>query len=283
MEKIVKVLGDLTGSTGVLPSFLADAFIEEPKFFAAVVGQSDLTVEILDVLCDMCGFSVQDAIRVFGSYTPELLTTTGPDVTRRLEAIIDAGIQPGRLLGRVVRRCPGILFAADPSVMTDTIVNLNNFFARSHIVKILLRSPEVVLRNFDETEAKYEYIYYQMGIQPEEFVDCTFWSTASLQDIMDRHTFLLKTGKYTLPDPKRPQIKMENPPLYRILDSRDNIFATQVAKVTPDEWTLYRELSVKLTTLEDKDRPFERIKPSMRKAYERRLKEAPEKEAFVFE
>src|SRR5690606_29589261 len=135
--------------------------------------------------------------------------------------------------------------------------------------QVLQRNPEVTLMSFDEIEAKYEYIYFAMGIEPDEFLECSNWATMKLDEIMDRHEFLVKAGKYFLPDPRRPQLKMENPPLYRILDSREDNFAVQLAEVTVEEWKLYRDLAAKLRALENKDRPFERIKPSMRKAYQR--------------
>jgi len=124
---------------------------------------------------------------------------------------------------------------------------------------------------------KYEYIYFIMCIEGPEFSDCLSWSDRSLDEIIMRHEFLVKTGKYTTPDPKRPQFKMENPLLYKILDTNDKEFATQIAGVTKEEWLVYQRLHEKLKELEDKERPYERIKPAMRKAYERRPKEQREK------
>lgn len=47
-----------------------------------------------------------------------------------------------------------------------------------------------------------------MCIEGDEFKECMKWPAMSLEEIMTRHEFLLKTGRYTTPDPKHPQKKM---------------------------------------------------------------------------
>uniref|UniRef100_A0A914DAT7 Uncharacterized protein n=1 Tax=Acrobeloides nanus TaxID=290746 RepID=A0A914DAT7_9BILA len=75
----------------------------------------------------------------------------------------------------------------------------------------------------------------------------------------------------------------DNPLLDQILDTDEENFATSVAGVTLEEWNIYKLLDDKLKSLEGKEKPFERIKPSARKAYQRRKKEMQEKEDFVFD
>uniref|UniRef100_A0AC35G652 Uncharacterized protein n=1 Tax=Panagrolaimus sp. PS1159 TaxID=55785 RepID=A0AC35G652_9BILA len=283
IESVLGILRELTTTTGVLPEFLFDAFTQKPELFAAITRDGNKCIEIFDCLCDMCGFSIQDTIRMFGSYTIELLETDSNEISQRLSPLLGVGIRAGKSLGRAVRRCPALLFASNPEQIGESIEALGSFFSRTILPKILANDPEIVLKNFEQIESIYEYIYYQMRCEPEEFVETKRWSQLSLDEIMNRHQFLLKTGKYELPDPKKPQLKMENPPLHRIFDTKDDIFATQVAKVTVEEWMMYKELAEKLEALEDKERPFERIKPSQRKAYERRLKETKEQEDYVFE
>jgi hypothetical protein len=53
-------------------------------------------------------------------------------------------------------------------------------------------------------------------------------------------------------------------------------FANEVVNVTEEEWTVFKAFYAKLKALEDKDEPYEKIKPSIRKKFERRIKEAVE-------
>jgi hypothetical protein len=283
IESILGTLHELTTTTGVLPEFLFDAFTLKPELFATITRDGNKCIEIFDCLCDMCGFSIQDTIRMFGTYTKELFEANSNDISQRLSNYLGVGIKAGRHLGKIIRRCPAVLFASDNQKMAENVEALGSFFSQTLLPRILTNDPEILLKNFDQIESLYEYIYYHMRCEPEEFVESKRWSHLPLDEVMNRHQFLLKTGKYELPDPKRPQLKMENPPLYRIFDTKDDIFATQVAKVSIEEWMLYKQLAEKLDALEDKDRPFERIKPSQRKAYERRLKDKKEQEDYVFE
>uniref|UniRef100_A0AC34QPC5 Mitochondrial transcription termination factor n=1 Tax=Panagrolaimus sp. JU765 TaxID=591449 RepID=A0AC34QPC5_9BILA len=282
INKILNSIQEITSTTGLKVEFLVDGFIQRPKLFAAMTNYGDKTVEILDTLVDVCGFSIHDSLRMFASYSKELLDTSSEEIMQRLSAFIDQGIQGGYQVGRVVRKCPAILFAGNSHQMIQTANNLCEFFPRNHLKKVLTLNPQILLMNFDELEEKYEYIYYQMRIEPEELTLSSNWPNLSLLEIMDRHTFLSKTGQYSLPDPKRPQLKLENPSISLILDSDDDIFARQVAKVSSEEWKIYKELSIKLANLEEKEKPFERIKPSMRKAYERKVKTNMEQQDFIF-
>ena len=110
-------------------------------------------------------------------------------------------------MARVVRRCPAILFASDQKIMADNVEAMGAFFSRAQMSKILSNDPEIVLKNFELIESLYEYIFYHMGIEGEEFTHSRRWSQLSLSDVMNRHQFLSKTGQYEFPDPKKPQLK----------------------------------------------------------------------------
>uniref|UniRef100_A0A1I7W8X5 DIOX_N domain-containing protein n=1 Tax=Heterorhabditis bacteriophora TaxID=37862 RepID=A0A1I7W8X5_HETBA len=85
-----------------------------------------------------------------------------------------------------------------------------------------------------------------MCVEGEGFMNCIRWPEIPLEEIINRHEFLLKCGRYITPDPKHPQSKMENPELRRILDSSGYHFAVQVAGVSEEEWIIYRTLSIKM-------------------------------------
>uniref|UniRef100_A0A8L8KKU4 DIOX_N domain-containing protein n=1 Tax=Heligmosomoides polygyrus TaxID=6339 RepID=A0A8L8KKU4_HELPZ len=177
-------------------------------------------------------------------------------VQSRLDVLVTCDVPAGKACGRVVRRCPALLFARDPKEMSSVAEALCGFFSRKEVAGVVQAAPEVLLKNIEELEEKYEYIFFQMCIEGDEFKECMKWPAMSLEEIMTRHEFLLKTGRYTTPDPKHPQKKM-------------------VAGVTREEWTVYRAFSEQLSNRSGgEERPYERVKPSKRKAYERRRKEA---------
>uniref|UniRef100_A0A7I4XYC4 mTERF domain-containing protein 1, mitochondrial n=1 Tax=Haemonchus contortus TaxID=6289 RepID=A0A7I4XYC4_HAECO len=282
MQQLAQPLRSLV-SIGVKPEFVIDACTKNPELFRNLTTKGDDTWQILNMLVDSCGITYEDSLRVFASCGDELLVCSPAGVQARLDVLVNCGIPPGRSCGRVVRRCPAILFARDPKEMGSVIEALGGFFSRKELLAIVQAVPEVLLKNIDELEEKYEYIFFHMCIEGDEFKDCMNWATMSLEDIMDRHEFLLKTGRYTTPDPKHPQKKMDNPRLWQILDSTDDNFAIQVGGVTREEWNVYKAYSEQLSSRNGKELPYERVKPSRRKAYERRKKEAKTVENYVFD
>lgn len=69
------------------------------------------------------------------------------------------------------------------------------------------------------------------------------------------------------------------------MDSSVERFAKKIGLVSVQEWHLFRELQNKQRVLESegKMRPFERIKPSMRKQLERKKKSVPSNDFETFE
>lgn len=68
----------------------------------------------------------------------------------------------------------------------------------------------------------------------------------------------------------------------RILDTNDKVFAETVAGILAEEFEVYRQVHAKLKEQSTMDRPFERVKPSQRKKFERRIKEVNESEEHEF-
>ncbi|KAK0426747.1 hypothetical protein QR680_009878 [Steinernema hermaphroditum] len=282
LQRMLKPLHTLVDA-GVKPEFLLDAFVKRSELFKALVVQGEKSMKVLDALVETCGMTFEDAMRMLASYPEELLAVSAESIFDRLSVFFNSGILAGKEMGRIVRTCPAILFTSDGKQMATLVEGLTNFFARGEIRAMLEKTPHIVITNLEELEQKYEYIYFMMRIEGDEFKMCTRWVDMSLDEIIMRHDFLQKTGKYTTPDPKKPQFKMENPTLSKILDLPDVQFATEIAGVTMEEWTVYRAFMEKQREMANKERPFERIKPSVRKAFERRRKEAKKKEDHVIQ
>ncbi|KAJ1345984.1 hypothetical protein KIN20_000639 [Parelaphostrongylus tenuis] len=272
MEQLAYSLRSLV-NIGVKPEFLIDACRKNPDLFRNLTTKGEESYQILKILVNSCGMTYEDSLRMFSSYGDDLLACSSDSVQARVDVLVTCDLESGRACGRVVRKCPAILFARDPLEMRKLVEALGGFFSRREITAIVQTAPEVLLKNIEELEEKYEYIFFHMCIEGDEFKECTNWAVMNLEDIMMRHEFLMKTGRYTTPDPKHPQKKMENPRLHQILDSSDDHFAVQVAGVTSEEWAVYRAFSELMSSRGDKERPYERVKPSMRKAFERRRKE----------
>ncbi|KAI6179393.1 Glycoprotein endo-alpha-1,2-mannosidase [Aphelenchoides besseyi] len=251
---------------GVLIEYLRDALINSPELLQTFAINGQRCMEILNLMVDACSFTFESALRLFSENSKELLQVGRKGISDRIEVFTGRGIVTGSQLGRIVRQCPAILYASTPAKIEMGLENISSFFSQKDIVRLMKNVPHLVLKPFEEMEQKYEYVYFHMGIEPNELSYAINWVDMTLDELMMRHKFLLKTGKY------------DNPPCYRITDTDDQTFAIQVAEVSPEEWTVFRALYDKQAALEDKDQPYEKVKPSLRKAFERRLKKAAEVE-----
>lgn len=61
----------------------------------------------------------------------------------------------------------------------------------------------------------------------------------------------------------------ENPPIYKIFDTDDFDFA-KVAGIRKEEWIVFKEIYEKEKANENSERPYEKIKPSLRRAFEKK-------------
>ncbi|KAI6229074.1 MTERF domain-containing protein 2 [Aphelenchoides fujianensis] len=263
---------------GVLIDFVRDALITSPDLLRAFVTNGPRVMEVLDLLVEACSFTYESALRT----QTNSCKSTGTDSSTESSCSPAAASLSGAQLGRIVRECPAVLFASTPAQIETNIGGIASFFSQRDIVRLLTNVPHLILRPFEEMEQKFEYVYFHMRIEADELSAAIEWVDIPLDEIMMRHQFLLKTGKYVTPDPKKPQLKKDNPPCYRITDTNDQTFAVEVAGVTVEEWMVFRQLYEKQQQLEDKEQPFERVKPSVRKAWERRLKKAEEAEEHEF-
>uniref|UniRef100_A0A1I7V1F4 BACK domain-containing protein n=1 Tax=Caenorhabditis tropicalis TaxID=1561998 RepID=A0A1I7V1F4_9PELO len=275
-EKLVK--------NGVKSEFLLDANAKNATLFRTIVSQPVVSFEVIETLVNVGYVTFEDAIRLLALFPADLLQHGATQIAKKIDALSACGISTPRAIASAIKRCPPLLFARDPQEMQRLAHEIGGFFSKRQAAHLISRCPQILLKPIEEIEEKYEYIFYQMGIESEDVAECVGWiDDLSLDDIVDRHKFLLATGKFATPDPKRPQIRLENPKLARILDSEEEDFATNVARVSMEEWVVYKALRVKETLNEKKERKFDRVKPSKRKAYERRHKERQELGEHIFD
>lgn len=280
VTKTFKLLLDI----GIQRDFIIDSCVSIPQLFVSLTQKGKTSIQIIELVVDFCQLTYEDSIRIFAIYNEELLSAGPEEVQKCMEVLESYGFQDGKL-GELICSCPALLFAQKSSRLAQNAENLFSHFTKNQLLSLLKSSPEILLGNTSETEDKIEYIYCYMLMDGNDFANCTNLAQISLQEIMDRHEFLLKTGTYKTPDIKRPQLKMKNPKLKRILDSSEEQFVTKVGHVSVEEWYLFRELQNKQRIVESdgKTRPFERIKPSMRKQLERKKKSTPLNDSEAFE
>ncbi|VDO39027.1 unnamed protein product [Onchocerca flexuosa] len=288
MEALTKAF-NLLLDIGIQPEFIVDSCICSPQLFVSLTQKGETSIQIIELIVDFCQLTYEDSIRIFATYNEELLSAGVEEVQKCMEVLDSYGFHDEKL-GEAICSCPALLFAYKSDKLAQNAENLFSHFSRNQFYSLLKSSPEILLGNTNETEDKIEYIYCHMLMEGEDFAGCTNLTQISLEELIDRHEFLLKTGTYKTPDLKRPQLKMvclygKNPKLRKILNSNTEQFAKKIGHVSVEEWHLFRELQSKRRILESEGKThlFERIKPSMRKQSERKKKSVPSSDSETFE
>uniref|UniRef100_A0A1I8EKT9 C2H2-type domain-containing protein n=2 Tax=Onchocercidae TaxID=6296 RepID=A0A1I8EKT9_WUCBA len=280
ITKAFRLLVDI----GIQREFIIDSCVSVPQLFVSLTQKGETSIQIIELIVDFCRFTYEDSIRIFATYNEELLSAGPEEIQKCMDVLDSYGFQDEKL-GEAICSCPALLFAYKSNRLAQNAENLFSHFSKNQFYSLLKSCPEILLGSTDETEDKIEYIYCHMLMEGEDFSSCSNLAQISLEELIDRHEFLLKTGIYKTPDLKRPQLKMKNPKLKKIVDSGAEQFAKKVGFVSVEEWHLFRELQNKRRVLESEGKmhPFERIKPSMRKQSERKKKSAPSNDSGTFD
>ena len=122
----------------------------------------------------------------------------------------------------------------------DQFAGLKELFTAKDLYNLLDRTPAMFLDDINETKQKLNYVLTTLNV-PEKHVAKTYIFKHSLQHIMVRSEFLLKSGIYIRPN-KHGHSPIENASLREILDTTDDVFCTHIARCSQLEYQAYCDM-----------------------------------------
>ncbi|KAK7945690.1 hypothetical protein WMY93_001418 [Mugilogobius chulae] len=171
---------------------------------------------------------------------PELYTVKETQLQQRIANLRKKGLLEGSLQ-RVV--------AHHPQILTMKMKKINNvvlflkeqcLFTTPQVTDILRDSPAIVQEDLAHIQYKFQYVYFRMGVKQAEMVKSRLFRF-TLDEVRNRHCFLERRGLYETPD-KKGQTTIINPKLSSILHVDQDMYVTQVAKATPEEYAIFQKL-----------------------------------------
>ncbi|XP_072297513.1 transcription termination factor 4, mitochondrial [Eucyclogobius newberryi] len=171
---------------------------------------------------------------------PELYTVKEAQLRERITNLRKLGLLEGSLQ-RVV--------AHHPQILTLKIKKLNSIvmflkekclFTTQQVTDILRDSPAIIQDDLAQIQYKFQYVYFRMGVKQTEMVKSRLFRF-TLDEVRNRHCFLERRGLYETPD-KKGQTTIVNPKLGNILNVDQDMFVTQGAKATPEEFDVFQRL-----------------------------------------
>lgn len=225
-------------------------------------------------LLDM-GFTDSQAEHLYDTVSKSKGGTTSRHVLSTLSALIVLGLNPSSVL-KLVEKCPELYSVKEsqlqqrienlrklglvegslqrvvtyhPQILTMKIKKINHLvlflkekclFTTQQVTDILRNSPAVIQEDLDQLHYKFQYVYFRMGLKQAEMVKSRLFRF-TLDEVRNRHCFLERRGMYETPD-KKGQSTIVNPKLSSILNVDQDMFVTQVAKATVEEFSVFQRL-----------------------------------------
>lgn len=217
---------------------LLDKIWEKPEianFNVAVVSKN------IEQLFEL-GFDAEGISRIITEY-PYLMNYEANQIINTFEVWRSCSLHEGFLRE---------LFIQDPWLFSVCDLQAKQRLTRIHylmehkinrITSILLLNPSLLTHNWDSVEANFEYVMKTMRILEKEISRSTAL-IVPMTHLKLRHHFLEKCGVYVRPNLKDNIgfIPHKNPTLSDIVDTSDHVFAVHVAKVSLDEYEVYKKL-----------------------------------------
>ncbi|XP_054452468.1 transcription termination factor 4, mitochondrial [Anoplopoma fimbria] len=174
---------------------------------------------------------------------PELYTVKESQLQRRIGNMRKLGLVEGSLQ-RVVSHYPQILIVPMKAVKSVVMfLREKCLFTVQQVTDILRDSPAIVSENMVQLEYKFQYVYFRMGIKQAEMVKSRLFRF-TLDEVRCRHCFLERRGLYQTPD-KKGQTIIINPKLDSILVFDKDIFLTDVANASAEEYEVFSKMLAK--------------------------------------
>ncbi|KAK7582511.1 hypothetical protein V9T40_013956 [Parthenolecanium corni] len=188
------------------------------------------------------GFHVNEIKSIVRRY-PDILEYEGHDIFDTIEAWRTASLSE-RFICELFSMHP-LLFSIPNDEAVRRLERINYLMVQkiNRVKSVIEKNVAIMDGDWNRVEENFEYFYKTMRVT-EKDISHSRGLSLPLDFIQLRHTFLEKCGEYI-----RPKIKEEkgfsdrkNPSLSAILDTSDEVFAVNVAKVSPDEYHVYKAL-----------------------------------------
>ncbi|MCJ8745021.1 hypothetical protein PDJAM_G00125470 [Pangasius djambal] len=158
-------------------------------------------------------------------------------------------------LQRVISHYPRILsFPVKRVNAVSRLLREKCRFTAQQMADILRDSPHVVEEEPARLEYMFQYVYFRMGCRQAEMVKAKLFRL-SLEELRCRHSFLERRGLYQTPD-KKGQTLVLNPRLKDFLSVSEEMYLTDIADATQEEFDVFQKLVAREQEEEEQDEEY---------------------------
>ncbi|KAE8750233.1 hypothetical protein FOCC_FOCC003041 [Frankliniella occidentalis] len=182
---------------------------------------------------------------------PALLKMSSLKINRVWDDWVEC-FQETELVKELLEECPMFLSVSGKIEIEPKYEQLKAIVkSKKAVAKILMNCPQIMFQSLTELQNVSDYLSEVMiARNAAEYSKSTVLG-CTLQEVMIRHVFLDKCGKYKPPNLKQSEsIPSGNASLSEIYDTSEEEFATKTAGVTLEEYVVFQSLFA--DELEDK-------------------------------
>uniref|UniRef100_A0A8C6TSC8 Mitochondrial transcription termination factor 4 n=1 Tax=Neogobius melanostomus TaxID=47308 RepID=A0A8C6TSC8_9GOBI len=219
------------------------------------------------------GFTDSQAEHIYDTFSKSTRGSTAKHALSTLSTLIVLGFNPSSVL-KLVEKCPELYLVKEsqlqqrignlrklglvegslqrvvshhPQILTMKMKKINHrvlflkekcLFTTQQVTDIFRDSPAVIQEDLDQLEYKFQYVYFRMGVKQAEMVKSRLFRF-TLDEVRNRHCFLER------------QTTIVNPKISSMLSVDQDMFVTQVAKATSEEFDVFQRLLMREWQEED--------------------------------
>jgi hypothetical protein len=162
------------------------------------------------------GFSEKHLVDALCSYDDWSTLADAEKINKLCEIFRNASFKSSVYMNLISQNQGVIDLLTNKSKLDIRMKELRMFFKKSHLERLLIRSPGLITDNIDSIRYKFNYVFTQMGIEQEEMCRSDVYNH-SMKHIRERHLFLTRAGFYVKHNKKKTKIN-DNPKLAKIVD-----------------------------------------------------------------
>lgn len=173
---------------------------------------------------------------------PGLFSGDSKNLYVAMDALRGLGFRDGKVQD-ILSKVPELV-TARPQTFAAQFTRLLKLFPRPQLVKLLMRCPSLLLEQWSEVSDKVDYAANEMGVNELScLLDCDLLSHPLIH-VQTRHVFLVRSGFYPqAADVRRtPSALLDTPSLQMMFDTTDSRFASRVARLPLEEYTIFKEI-----------------------------------------
>jgi hypothetical protein len=171
------------------------------------------------------GFSVSDTFKIL-PVASKVFQPNRKNIINILEMLRGYKLSDKHVI-HVASSAPHILNIKSAKTLSSRIDRFGEMFFHGDLVKMIVKWPQILLADAEDTRLKFDYIIEIMNMKYTQLIRSNALS-CPFHHVKARHLFLLRAGLFETPDKNKETKHIQNPSIRAIMDLSDEAFVSKL-------------------------------------------------------